>query len=61
MKVVGSRLQTHQFKGVIEKVEKGKLDPSQIISHRFPMEQVKDAFDLLENKPEEVRKIVLTF
>ncbi|MFD1449757.1 MULTISPECIES: zinc-binding alcohol dehydrogenase family protein [Oceanobacillus] len=61
LKVVGSRLQTHQFKGVIEKVEKGKLDPSQIISHRFPMEQVKDAFDLLENKPEEVRKIVLTF
>ncbi|WP_152658142.1 zinc-binding alcohol dehydrogenase family protein [Oceanobacillus sp. CFH 90083] len=61
LKVVGSRLQTHQFKGVIEKVEKGNLNPSQIISHRYPMEQIKDAFDLLESNPEEVRKIVLTF
>ncbi|MFD1064741.1 zinc-binding alcohol dehydrogenase family protein [Oceanobacillus locisalsi] len=61
LKVVGSRLQTHQFKGVIEKVENGNLDPSQIVSHRYPMEQIKDAFELLENNPEAVRKIVLTF
>ncbi|MFD1415909.1 zinc-binding alcohol dehydrogenase family protein [Oceanobacillus jeddahense] len=61
LKVVGSRLQTHQFEGVIEKVNEGKLDPDKIISHRYPMKQIKDAFELLENNPGEVRKIVLTF
>ncbi|MFS0749379.1 zinc-binding alcohol dehydrogenase family protein [Oceanobacillus sp. 1P07AA] len=61
LKVVGSRLQSNQFRNVIDKVNARKLDPSKIISHQYPMEQIKDAFDLLENHPEEVRKIVLTF
>lgn len=61
LKVVGSRLQTHQFKKVIEQVGNGELDPTQIISHRYDMEQIKEAMELLENNPEEVRKIVLTF
>lgn len=61
LKVVGSRLQSHQFSNVIDKVNARKLDPSKIISHQYPMEQIKGAFDLLENHPEEVRKIVLTF
>lgn len=61
LKVVGSRLQTHQFTKVIEQVGNGALDPTQIISHRYDMEQIKEAMELLENNPEEVRKIVLTF
>lgn len=61
LKVVGSRLQTHQFKGVIEKVNAGVIKPDAIISHRYSFENIADAFTLLEQHPEDVRKIVLTF
>ncbi|QQK75717.1 zinc-binding alcohol dehydrogenase family protein [Salicibibacter cibarius] len=59
--VAGSRLQTHQFKSVIEEVNKGNIDPEAMISHTFHFQQVKEAFELLENPNKEVRKIVLTF
>ncbi|QQK79614.1 zinc-binding alcohol dehydrogenase family protein [Salicibibacter cibi] len=59
--IAGSRLQTHQFKSVIEEVNKGNIDPEAMISHTFHFQQVKDAFALLENPNKEVRKIVLTF
>src|SRR5699024_1004584 len=61
LKVVGSRLQTHQFPKVIEQVGRGEINPTQIISQRYSMDQIHDAFELLENVPEAVRKIVLTF
>ncbi|GAF12428.1 starvation sensing protein RspB [Bacillus sp. JCM 19046] len=59
--VVGSRLQTHQFKQVIKKVEAGEIEPAAIVSHRFPFTKISDALALLETEPESVRKIVLTF
>ncbi|TSB47660.1 zinc-binding alcohol dehydrogenase family protein [Alkalicoccobacillus porphyridii] len=61
LKVVGSRLQTHQFKGVIEKVNDGDIQSDAIVSHRYSFEQIDEAMTLLEKHPEEVRKIVLTF
>lgn len=61
LRVSGSRLQTHQFPKVIDQVGNGEIDPTQIISHRYSMDEIKEALDLLENNPEEVRKIVLTF
>ncbi|KKK34991.1 alcohol dehydrogenase [Salinicoccus sediminis] len=61
LKVAGSRLQTHQFPKVIDQVGRGEIDPTQIISQRYSMDQIHDAFELLENNPEAVRKIVLTF
>lgn len=61
LRVSGSRLQTHQFPKVIEQVNQGIIDPGQIISHRFSIDNVKEAFQLLEDSPEAVRKIVLTF
>ncbi|WP_059105351.1 zinc-binding alcohol dehydrogenase family protein [Shouchella shacheensis] len=59
--VVGSRLQTHQFAGVIEQVNKGGLDPSAMISHQFSFTEIKEAIELLETNPEDVRKVVVTF
>ncbi|RQW22521.1 zinc-binding alcohol dehydrogenase family protein [Bacillus sp. C1-1] len=61
LKVVGSRLQTNQFQGVVKKVNKGMIFPDELISHRFHYEKVDEAFKKLEEHPEEVRKIVLTF
>ncbi|WP_307190220.1 zinc-binding dehydrogenase [Geomicrobium sp. JCM 19039] len=61
LNVVGSRLQTHQFPAVIEKVNAGQLKPEAIISHRFHFKDVKKAFSLLENEPENVRKVVIEF
>ncbi|WP_413377443.1 zinc-binding alcohol dehydrogenase family protein [Alkalihalobacillus sp. 1P02AB] len=59
--VVGSRLQTNQFPGVIEQVNHKRIDPSAVISHQFAYTEIKEAIELLEKHPEEVRKIVLTF
>ncbi|MFB4158944.1 zinc-binding alcohol dehydrogenase family protein [Geomicrobium sp. JSM 1781026] len=61
LNVVGSRLQTHQFPTVIKKVNAGELKPEAIISHRFHFKDVKEAFSLLENEPENVRKVVIEF
>lgn len=46
---------------MIEQVGRGEINPTQIISQRYSMDQIHDAFELLENDPEAVRKIVLTF
>lgn len=61
LNVVGSRLQSYQFKKVIEQVNEETVDSKAIISHRYPLAEVKEAFKLLENQPLDVRKIVLTF
>ncbi|MBM7839449.1 L-gulonate 5-dehydrogenase [Alkalihalobacillus xiaoxiensis] len=61
LRVVGSRLQTDQFKKVIAKVEAGEIEPAAIVSHRYAFTEITDALTLLETEPESVRKIVLTF
>ncbi|QDI92104.1 zinc-binding alcohol dehydrogenase family protein [Salicibibacter halophilus] len=59
--ITGSRLQTNQFKAVIQQMNSGDINPEAMISHTFPFHEVKDAFELLENPNKEARKIVLTF
>jgi 2-desacetyl-2-hydroxyethyl bacteriochlorophyllide A dehydrogenase len=61
LKVVGSRLQSHQFPKVISQVNNGEIDSGEIVSHHYDVKDVKEAFKLLEDNPEKVRKIVLTF
>jgi len=57
----GSRLNNNKFPIVIEWLRKGLIHPKALISHRFLYEDVADAFQLIQDSPEETLKIVLNF
>ena len=59
--IVGSRLQANKFQEIVEKVNQGELKPEEMISHRFHASEIHEAFELLEQQPNNVRKVVLTF
>lgn len=59
--ILGSRLNNNKFPEVIKWFEAKEVDPSKIISHVFPMERVQEAFDISDNEPDKVCKIILTF
>jgi L-gulonate 5-dehydrogenase len=60
LSIMGSRLNCNMFPGVIEWFRKG-IDPGKLISHTFPFTQVREAFRLIEEKPLETCKVLLTF
>jgi threonine dehydrogenase-like Zn-dependent dehydrogenase len=54
--------QTHvhkYMKPLLERIQKGEIDPSYIITHRFPLEKAPEAFDIFMNKHDECIKVVL--
>lgn len=57
----GSRLHNNKFPQVIEWFNEGKLNPKQIISHRLHFTEVMKAFEIIQNNPQEVMKIILSF
>lgn len=59
--ITGSRLQTNQFEKVVQLINEGKLMHSGLITHKFPLSDVKKAFQFVEENPEVVRKAVITF
>jgi L-gulonate 5-dehydrogenase len=60
LSIIGSRLNCNMFPRVIEWFGKG-LEPEELISHTFPLSRTLDAFKLVEEKPLETRKVLLTF
>ncbi|WP_019390533.1 zinc-binding alcohol dehydrogenase family protein [Priestia filamentosa] len=58
--ITGSRLQTHQFSTIVQYLNEGKLSHNGLITHKFPLSRVQEAFDFIENHPEQVRKAVIT-
>jgi L-gulonate 5-dehydrogenase len=61
LEIIGTRLNLNRFPEVIGWFEKGLVHHEQIISHVFDMQDVKQAFDLTEQQPGDVCKIVLKF
>lgn len=57
----GSRLNNNKFPQVIEWVEQKKLDPTRIITHRFPFTEVLKGMEQVKQDPEHTMKIILTF
>jgi 2-desacetyl-2-hydroxyethyl bacteriochlorophyllide A dehydrogenase len=47
------------FQKTLRQIEGGALDLHRFITHRFPLEQFLQAFDLLRQRPEPVLKILL--
>ena len=59
--VIGSRLNNRRFPEVIATMARGQYAPDKLRSHSFPFTKAQEAFDLVLNHPESVRKVVLTF
>ena len=54
--------QTHMhnyMKPLLEKVEKGEIDPSAIITHRLPLDEAPDAYKTFRDKKDGCIKVVL--
>lgn len=59
--ITGSRLQTNQFGKVVELINSKKLTHNGLVTHRFHVHQVKEAFEFVEKNPDKVRKAVIEF
>jgi L-iditol 2-dehydrogenase len=60
LKLIGSRSVTHRgFQLGIRLLENGKLNGDPLITHRFPLDQVKSALDLVAQKPGEVLRAIV--
>lgn len=57
--VVGSRLQSNKFSEVIDWFNKGTIQVDSFVTHRFALEDIHQAIELIETHPNEVRKVVL--
>lgn len=59
--ITGSRLQTNQFGKVIELINEKKLTHNGLITHKFPLSEIKEAFEFVGKNPQLVRKAVIEF
>lgn len=59
--VVGTRLQSFQFDPVIRMMEAGILKDEGMVTHVFDFNDVEKAFQTIDEHPEDVKKLVLTF
>jgi threonine dehydrogenase-like Zn-dependent dehydrogenase len=54
--------QTHMhkyMKPLLERIEKGQIDPSFLISHRITLDQAPKMYEIWRDKKEKVTKIVI--
>ncbi|WP_078382054.1 zinc-binding alcohol dehydrogenase family protein [Sutcliffiella halmapala] len=59
--IVGSRLQTDQFKKVVSLLNEERLQSNGLITHKFPLKDVQQAFTFVEENPDLVRKALIVF
>jgi len=59
--IVGSRLQTYQFKKVVSLLNENKLKETGLITHKFDLSNVQKAFTFIEENPDIVRKALIIF
>jgi threonine dehydrogenase-like Zn-dependent dehydrogenase len=57
--IAGSRLQSDKFSEVIALFNDRKIDTQSFITHRFRIEEIHQAIELIETHPNDVRKVVL--
>jgi threonine dehydrogenase-like Zn-dependent dehydrogenase len=47
------------MKPLLERIERGELDPTRVITHRYPLDEAPHAFDIFKNKRDGCEKVVL--
>jgi threonine dehydrogenase-like Zn-dependent dehydrogenase len=45
---------------LLERIERGELDPTRIITHRLPLAEGPHGYDIFKNKKNGCEKVVLT-
>lgn len=61
LEIIGSRLNTNKFPEVVTMFKRNDLNPGLLVSHKFHFTEAQKAFDLIEQKPGDVCKVVLMF
>jgi len=61
MELKGSRGQHGTFRSCMELISSGRVDVEPMISHIMPFDQAEKALKMMENKDENISKIILTF
>ena len=54
--------QTHMMKymrPLLERIERGQIDPSFVISHRLPLDEAPNAYKMFRDRKDECIKVVL--
>ena len=44
---------------LLQRIERGEIDPTRIITHRLPLEEAPHGYDIFKNKQENCEKVVL--
>ena len=57
--LVGSRLNNRKFPAVMALIASGKLQVRDLISHQVSFDEMPAAISLIENHPEQTRKVLV--
>ncbi len=57
--LVGSRLNNGRFPDVLDMIADGRLDPGALVSHRIALDGICDAIQLIEDHPDQTRKVLV--
>jgi L-iditol 2-dehydrogenase len=49
----------HEWEMSIEKVSKGEIDYNSVISHKFELAEIKEAFEMIKNRKEFFNKVII--
>ena len=61
LSLLGSRLNRRLIPQALEWFASGQIDPEKLVSHELPFRQVAEAMRLIEEHPDQVCKVQLTF
>jgi L-gulonate 5-dehydrogenase len=56
----GSRMNAGKFPEVIQWIAKGEVETKPLITHEFKLGGIQQAFDVIDNEPDKVCKVVIT-
>ena len=45
---------------MLDRIERGEIDPSFVITHRLPLDQAPDAYEVFKQKQDDCVKVVLS-
>jgi len=45
---------------LLERIERGEIDPTRVVTHRLPLGEAPRGFDIFKNKQDDCEKVVLT-
>ena len=49
------------YMAVMDCISKGVMDTSLLVTHRYPIEQMKEAMEMADKRPEPVIKVMMSF